>query len=224
MALSDSLGATLLQAIQDYDFPFVTYDFEAQHEIRHPSMREVEATIRDQLLSRNLEAVKNGLSNVLYWGYARTGYRSTRVNNFRQKVSESQLRETNQFFQNIEGPGVYKIAHIHMPEFGGLAFVSKTRMFLDPSRYVVLDWQLLKLREQQRPNIFHEVKIGSSENMIRVTRYNEGIYDKWSSLCRRIAAQSFTDADIRAVDIERGVFHLVQTKRANHAAEILENA
>ncbi len=224
MALTDSLRSTLFQAIRDYKYPFVTFDFEARHEITHPSMRKVEVAIRDQLLSDNLEAAKDGLSNVLYWGYARVGFRNIRVERFRQNVTDAQLHKASLLFRRIEGPGVRQIAHLYMPEFRGLSFVSKIRMFLDTSRHVVLDRQLLKLREQQRPTIFHEVRIGHNESMIRVTRHNETIYERWSTLCRDIAAKYSEDEDVRAVDVERGIFHLVQTERVDLAAEILDNA
>lgn len=224
MVLRDSLRSTLFQAIRDYEYPFVTFDFEAQHEITHPSMRDVESTIIHLLLSDDPKTTKNGLSNVLYWGYARVGFRDTRVDRFRQNVTEAQLHKANLLFRSIEGPGVRQIAHLRMPEFRGLAFVSKVRMFLDSSRYVVLDRKLLKLREQQRRNIFHEVNWGRKETAIRVTRHNEYIYERWSALCRDIAAKYGEDDDVRAVDVERGIFQLVQTKRADLAAEILDNA
>jgi hypothetical protein len=224
MSLDNLQYKTLLQAIQDYDFPCVTFDFNGQREIIHPSMREVEIAIRDQLLSHHIAVIKNGLSNVLYWGYARTGYRPTRVGNFRAKVTDQQLGKAQLLFQKISGSAVRRIADIDLPEFSGLSFLSKTRMFLDPINYVVLDIQLLKLRDQLQSNIFHEIHADPKPTTIRATRHNERVYEKWAAFCRRVAIEYFSDTGYRAVDIERGIFYLVQSNRANDAAMILQNA
>ena len=224
MALSDDLLKILHQAIHDYDFPCVTFDFKNQHEIKHDSMKGVEAEIRSQLLVDEPEMVRDGFSNVLYWGYARTGYRSTRVKRFRETATIVQLHRARRTLQQLEGPGVRRIAQLKLPEFSGLSFVSKVRMFLDPANYVVLDRQLLQLRKHKHTNIFHEVAIGSREKRIRINEVNEAVYERWSSSCRQVAAQYFSDRDVRAVDVERGIFYLVQTGRAHYAVEILANA
>jgi hypothetical protein len=221
MGLDSDLREILRQAIQDYDFPCVTFDFRNAREVIHASMRDVESEIQNGLLTNEAESVKDSLSNVLYWGYARTGYRWVRVNRFRANVTEPQLLHAGRLFRHIEEPGVQQIARLELPEFSGLSFVSKTRMFLDPTKYVVLDRQLLKLREQERRNIFHDVAIAAKETRIRVSETNAKVYERWSNLCRRIAAEYFGDAGIRAVEIERGIFYLVQTKQTRVASEIL---
>lgn len=221
MSLSFDLREMLRQAIRDYDFPCVTFDFRNAREITYTSMRDVENEIQRGLLTNDAESIKDGLSNVLYWGYARTGYRWVRVNRFRDNVTEAQLLHAGRLFRNIGDPGVQQIARLGLPEFSGLSFVSKTRMFLDPTKYVVLDRQLLKLREQERGNIFHDVTIAAKETRIRVSETNAKAYERWSNLCRQIAAKYFDGVGIRAVEIERGIFYLVQTKQARVAAEIL---
>lgn len=223
MALNDGLRKVLLQAIQEYDFPFVTYDFTEKREIRHQSMRDVEARIREQLLADKPESIRDGLSNVLYWGYARTGYRWNRITGFRTKVTEAKLLRAGETFRELRRSGVREIAKLRLPQFTGLSFVSKVRMFLDPINYVVLDIQLLKLRNQERPNIFHEVS-HKEDTSIRITKQNEVIYEQWCSICRRIAANDLNNMGVRAVDVERGVFHLVQTGRIELAAQVIVNS
>ena len=220
MALSSTLRTELWQAIQDYDFPFVTFDFMEKREIRHVSMRQVEACIWHQLHGGTSELVKDGLSNVLYWGYARTGFRWKRITDFRSKVTEQQLSDTTRLLRQFNGTGVRQLAKLGLLQFSGLSFLSKVRMFLDPANYVILDIQLLKLREQQPRTILHEV-VWREGTSIRVTKKNEAVYEQWSALCRRAATDEFHDKGIRAVDIERGVFHLIQTGRAKLAADIV---
>ena len=59
-------AALLCEAIRDYDFPAVTYDFTEEKELHHDSMLAVEQYIGALLRSKDLSAVKDGLSNVLY--------------------------------------------------------------------------------------------------------------------------------------------------------------
>ncbi len=79
---------------------------------------------------------------------------------------------------------------------------------------------MLKLREQDQRSIFHEVawKKGAA---IRITQKNEIVYEQWCEMCRRAAKGEFGETNTRAVDIERGIFHLIQTGRASLAAEIV---
>lgn len=222
MALDDPLIRVLEQAIQDYDFPCVTFDFASQRELENPTMREVETEIRSQLLAESIEAVKDGLSNVLYWGYARTGYGPTRVKRFRDNVWDAELARAGEVFREMSGPGVRQIARLHLPEFSGLSFTSKVRMFLDPINYVVLDLKLANLEVDSHTHILHQIHAYSST--IRVTKHNEAVYEQWSQLCRRIAIEYFSYAALRAVDVERGIFHLVQAGSGREAAKILERA
>jgi hypothetical protein len=96
-------------------------------------------------------------------------------------------------------------------------------MFLDPTKYVVLDRQLLKLREQDLRTIFSEVVMGPKETSIRVSNTNTRVYERWSKQCRMVATEHFNGEGMRAVEVERGIFHLVQTQQAHIAAEILSN-
>jgi len=224
MPLDGRLIDILAQSVKGYDFPPVTFDFPHNVEQQHDSPRGVEACIRDSLLSKDTEVVKDGLSNVLYWGYARMGYRNVRVNRFRHQVTGNQLLDAQQLFRRLVGPGLIQIKRLRLPEFGGLSFVSKVRMFLDPTNFVTLDLQLMKLRNEKQPTIFNQIRLRQDATTISITRENEMFYERWCSLCRRIAAIYFGNPDVRAVEIERAIYYLVSTDQAGLAAEILGNA
>jgi hypothetical protein len=70
--------------------------------------------------------------------------------------------------------------------------------------------------------VFHQIRADSKPTTIRVTQHNECTYAKWSSFCEQIAANRFVS--YRAADIERGIFHLVQSGRVDDAAGILHDA
>lgn len=221
MPVDARLQSVLLRAIAAYNFPRVVYDFTAGAERQHTSMLGVEQEIRDCLLSEDVQTIKNGLSNVLYWGYARIGFRDRRVQRFREKVTADQLLVARTLFSRLQGPGVIAIKKLGMPEFSGLSFVSKVRMFLDPTRYVTLDKTLMRLRDGDRPTIFHKVPMSRDRTTIPITRAMEAFYEEWCNLCREIAATDLRKPDIRAADVERGVFYLIGNDQLGLAAEIL---
>ena len=84
------------------------------------------------LTSSDPEGLKNGLSNVLYWGYAQMGIRDIRVQRFRSNVNVSELNRACDLFQRSTLPSVLEIKKLRLPEFSGLSFVSKIRTFLGP--------------------------------------------------------------------------------------------
>ena len=221
--LDTRLRDALAAAIDAYDFPCVTYDFLVSIEREHCSMHSVEEEIRNCLLSDDIEIVKNGLSNVLYWGYSRIGYRNFRVNKFQEKVTNGQLLEAQRLFARLEGPGVVQIKKLCLPQFSGLSFISKVRMFLDPSNYVALDLKLMRLLEEIQQMIFHDItlRLRTNATTIPVTGTAERFYERWCDLCRRIARENFDRTDVRAVDIERAIFYLVGTDQLELATEIL---
>lgn len=216
----------LREAVEAYSFPAVTYDFDRGVERTHHSMKGVENEIRAGLTYPSREAVKDALSNVLYWGYARTGYRATRVTDFRSKVTPEQLDQALDLFHSLTRPGhkllgLCSIAALRLPQFSGMSFVSKVRMFLDPWHFVVLDRKLLSLRTGATPTVFHQINMGPSEVMIRISRHNEQVYAAWSQQCLRLA-EKYLECT-RAVDVERAIFHLIDTGRPKLAAELLQN-
>ena len=224
MALDRERQETLLGAIRAYDFPSVTFDFTTGTEKPLASMLAVEQEIRECLLSEDTQTIKNGLSNVLYWGYARIGFRDYRVERFRQTVTTNQLMAARALLPHLQDTGVIAIKKLGLPEFSGLSFVSKVRMFLDPARYVTLDKKLMRLRDEHRQTIFHKVPLSRGLTSIRITETMEAFYEEWCSLCREIATSGLPEYDIRAVDVERGIFHLVDNEQAGLAAEILAMA
>ena len=91
MSLNSRQVSDLDSAIASYAFPAVYFDFRAKTQVRAPDMRTVEAAIRDMLASTAIDGVRDGLANVIYWGYAQIGYRDVRVRRFLRGVSEGQL-------------------------------------------------------------------------------------------------------------------------------------
>lgn len=211
---------TLRTAIAAYAFPAVTYDFDEREERVHDSMTSVESSIRAQLLHDDAAQVRNGLSNVLYWGYARSGYRDHRVADFRRRVTEAQLDNVRTLFRHLGDPGLRDVVQLGLPAFSRMSFVSKVRMFLDPTRYVTLDLKLAQLRLEPAATVLRPLKV---ETSIRVSKANVEVYKNWCELCRTLADTGFPGEGLRAADVERGVFHLVDEGRARLAAHVLDD-
>ena len=105
MPLPREHAIILLNAIKSYCYPKVTY-FPDKRLIHHRSMHELEMKIRGQLLSGQLAQVKDGLSNILYWGHFRAGYRDSRVKKFRDKVNDILLKKAAKLFPVIVANGI----------------------------------------------------------------------------------------------------------------------
>jgi hypothetical protein len=221
MALSSYQLNIISEAIKEYSFPCEYYDFNNKLHSILPDMKTLEKLIRDDLLSGDIEIVKNGLSNVLYWGYAQIGYRARRVANFRNKVTNGKLGDAIKLFSNINGDGLKEIKRIELPEFSGMSFISKIRMFLDPINYVILDKQILKMNESSHVTLLED--ISSKGTQIRISDNNCGVYLTWCKKCINISKQYF-NSTYRAVDIERGFFTLIQKGHADVAAGVLSVA
>ena len=185
-------------------------------------MEDVERQIRRQLLSGRADDVKDGLSSVLFWGYARTGYRDVRVRRFRESVSSEQLLHASRLFRDLTGPGLRRIAALELPEFSGMSFVSKVRMFLDPVYYTVLDNRLLSLRAHCRGSTLAQFAKSKKETLIRISKPNEDCYARWCEKCHRLSIQCWGEAG-RAVDVERAVFGLIDGGNVEAAARIAES-
>jgi hypothetical protein len=82
-------------------------------------------------------------------------------------------------------------------------------MFLDPTRYVVLDRRLAGLASAETPTLFKELKLNPTS--IPVNRCNLNVYQRWCTLRVETARNEFQGQGIIAVDVERGIFHLAQT-------------
>jgi len=208
------------KAIRDYSFPCVYYDYNNDREVSFSNMLPVEKAIRNDLINDSIENVKNGLSNVLYWGYAQIGYRDTRIKRFRSDVSNKQLQDATSLFQQYDKLDLMQIRKIKLPQFSGMSFVSKIMMFLDPDKYVILDMQILKMNQVPLPTLLSEITFGERETQIRISKNNNRIYLNWCRKCSEIS-KSYFDGQYRAADIERGFFTLIQNSQKIQAATIL---
>tara|TARA_B100000686_G_scaffold324810_1_gene380844 strand:+ start:518 stop:1207 length:690 start_codon:yes stop_codon:yes gene_type:complete len=199
---------TLTKAIHDYSYNKVTYDFQLEKEITHSNMREVEKYISINLLSTDPNQVKDGLSNVIYWGlYTMGGRKKTHVKRFRDDVTEEQLIKASFLFRSRD-VGLVRIKRLKLPEFSRVPLVSKVLAFLNPYENVVLDNKLYKIGDCKPSNVFTEIKKGRSENTISITERNQDVYLRWCEYCKNTADKYFPNDDIRAVDVERGIYQL----------------
>lgn len=228
----DKYTMKLCDAVEAYDFPAVTYDFKHGIEINHcesdpthevkkhrECMREVEETIGSQLRCEDMDVVKVGLSNVLYWGCAGPKLQHLRwtwISKFQDGVKDYQLDRFKRVVHRLRGPGHPGLVAIrgrrnnktdNMPRFTMIPFVSKIRMFLDPSNYPVLDTQIAEFANSPSSPLYG-LKMQSG-----ITEGNDEVYENWASRCRQIARRinAYDDSpceDLLAVDVERGIFHL----------------
>lgn len=206
-------ASALRAAIEQYRFPTVTYDFREGRELCHGDMAAVEMYIGKRLRAGKSEAAKEGLANVLYWGYANSPrLRDHRVERFRSNVTERGINDFIAVTGPKKTPGLLDIKQIGLPEFSGLSFVSKIMMFLDPSRCPVLDLKIAKAFSQS-DNFLPLKNLVFHDNTIPITVHNESVYGEWASWCRETAASVNAESgssgnSVRAVDVERAVFAL----------------
>ncbi len=216
----------LCDAVEAYDYPTVTYDFQNGKEVCHENMRQVEEKIKLQLLSKNLDDIKHGLSNVLYWGNAKDRRRDYRVSEFCKGVTTYQLNRFKCVADSLTGTGLARVRgrvnnkKDNMPQFTQMSFVSKIRMFLDPNEYPVLDMNLAE--EFSQLDCFPPLggltfrkkkdfpKKNKHETQIRITKHNEEVYEKWALWCGGIArlVNCELSPTLRAVDVERAIYQL----------------
>jgi hypothetical protein len=223
MILSSDQLNIFSKAIKEYSFPCAYYDFNNNCTSIQSEMIILEKLIKDDLLSGDRDIVKNGLSNVLYWGFAKIGYRDIRVSTFRNQVSNGKLDDAIKLFSNINDDGLKEIKKIGLPQFSGMSFISKIRMFLDPKNYVILDQQILKMNNNSYATILNDISFGTKETQIRISDNNCDVYRRWCKKCINISNQYFNNT-YRAVDIERGFFTLIQKGHIDIATEILSVA
>ena len=170
----------LRRAIDAYAFPTVSYDFVRGVERVHQDARELEATVHDGLTSTDVHRVRHGLANVVYWGYARIGFRDDRVRAFLHNVSDGQVAAAQVAFASVEGPALRQLGALRLPQFSQISFLSKIRMFLDPRSFVILDLKLAKLRHEAPTTVLHDLMVRTS---IPASRHNERVYARWCDIC-----------------------------------------
>lgn len=223
MPLSTIQQEKLANAIQGYNFPMVAYDFANEKVLSDfATYHDLEQFIRNQLTSGDITEVKDGLSNVLYWGYATSkGRQGYKIENFRALVTDAQVRD----FMGIVSNGdlsLQAIKQCKLPQLSNISFVSKVLMFLDPERFVTLDLQLRKLKLAQTDNLFRGLK--DQKTSLPINKANELFYQQWCSLCHSMAERYFASFAARAVDVERGIFSLVRRGEIEFVAGCLTSA
>lgn len=222
MALNRNCLNRLGVAIRGYNFPCKAFDFVNNKQINFQAYSALERHIQAQLASQKLKVVKDGPSNILYWGYLTSAGRQTRrVQTFRNDVTDSQLK----LFTVAVNSGVSSLnvlSGIHMPQFSNVSFVSKILMFLDPARFVTLDLQIAKLQEADATTII--CALNRNKTSIPVNMNNEVVYAAWCKLCQLMAVRYFSHINARAVDVERGIFTLIRYGDVEVAAECLARA
>ena len=221
MPLTHEQQEDLRRAIAGYSFPPQYYDFQAGRPLRLQTTRMVESRIKEGLVIGESELVKNALSNVLYWGFSQMGFRDKRVKRFRDNVTEKNLVEAARLFRVNVPPSLLEIKKIALPQFSGMSFVSKIRMFLDPENSATLDFQIMKIHKANPHTVLSNVSVHKDATQISITKKNSDAYESWCRKMRDISARYF-DQGFRAVDIERGFFQLVQEGKASLAGEILK--
>ncbi len=210
------LGAS----ITGYRFPAVYYNFVTNAQVDAPNMLVVEAAIVDLLRAQNINDVRAGLANVLYWGYAQIGYGANRVERFLHLVTNNHLTNFKTLLAGNPVPNLIQVRNLRIPEFSGVSFVSKVLMFLDPKDYCVLDQQLAALNAAAIHRALNRLVRGSQ---IRVTRNNQAVYDDWRNECRAIT-NTYFNGQHRVVDVERGFFNLIQQGHLQLAQAIYASA
>lgn len=220
MPLTPVQIAELKAAIGAYAFPPTYFDFVTGVPVHAANMLAVEAAIGGMLSSPNPVTAKNGLANVLYWGYAQMGIGPTRVSRFNTGVTSAQIAQFQAILRAPAMPTLIQIRNLKMPEFSGVSFISKVLTFIDPANYCVLDLQLSRLGLGPRVKAIHGLVYTTT---IGTTVHNQRVYDSWRQECAGISHAYYGGA-YRVVDVERGFFHLIQTGRLPLAQQIYADA
>ena len=145
----------------------------------------------------------------------------TRVDKFLKEVDKEKLKNAKALFCGFKGDSLKEIKRIGLPQFSNISFASKLRMFLDPQNYVTLDLKLLKIKESRIHTFFDDVAKYST--CIPINSENCRQYALWSQKCKETASTYFRDMEIIAVDVERGVWKLIDKDRLEEAAGIVAN-
>ena len=138
--------------------------------------------------------------------------REPKLDQFAQRVRSGRLDLVN-------------IKKLKLRQFSQISFVSKILMFLDPTRYPVLDLKLA--------NAFAKLSFLPLQNLtfteggIPITERNATAYDTWACWCREIAtvvneAPVSPCRGVRAVDVERAIFTLTNSQATDKARVLLD--
>ena len=229
-------AVSLREAAGRYDFPKVAYDFRKESETCHQDMMAVEERIGALLRNPDPDSVRDGLSNVLYWGYARQPRRrDAKVRDFRDAtpVGDPRLHQFAEFVRSMGGrplpsaggSELLDVKRLMLRQFGQMSFATKILMFLDPG-FPVLDLKLA--RAFANGGFAPLADLRFDKGGIRVTPSNVGAYEGWARWCREIAGLANGEPpspsrSLRAVDVERALFTLAdKLDHDDRARELLE--
>ena len=227
-------AALLHEAVEGYDFPRVVYDFRAARESRCEDMFRVEERIGALLRSPDPDGIRDGLSNVLYWGYARQpGRRDFKVRNFRDATpaGDARLHQFAEFVRSrgerppAAGAELLDIKRLMLRQFGQMSFATKILMFLDP-RFPVLDLKVA--RAFANGGFAPLTRLRFDKGGIGITLSNVNVYEGWARWCREIAGLANEEPPssrrgLRAVDVERALFSLAgRPDHEDRARKLLE--
>ena len=202
--------------------------------MRKDAKKTSESVLR---LVEEMAEVVDGLSNVLYWGHANANYQWKRVEKFREGVSPAQIFQLVKTSNSLRDISLVGIRRIKLPQFRGVSFISKTMMFLCPSEYAVLDLNIARFARSEGfspledlsfntkdpseataiPLEFKRRNYQPTEELNDQGKRNEECYENWVAWCKGIAylvnsESSSSHQDLRAVDVERGLFQFVGSK------------
>ena len=214
-------AALLREAVEGYDYPPVVYDFREARESRCEDMPGVEERIGALLRSPDSARIRDGLSNVLYWGYARQPRRrDAKVRDFRDATptGDPKLHRFAELVGSMgerplpgaAGSELLDFKRLILRQFGQMSFVTKILMFLDP-RLPVLD---LKVARAFANGAFAPLAdLRFDKGGIRITLNNARAYCRWARWCGEIAGLANEELPslgrgLRAVDVERVLFTL----------------
>lgn len=224
----------LCEAIRAYDFPAVTCEFEpgGNRIVRtscRGSMLIVERHVGRLLRSGHRSEVKDGLSNVLYWGWAQTSLAEPKATKFRREVDDDDPMLSD--FVNLDkdppGPGLLgRVNDIGLPGFG-MSFTTKILMFLNPARYPVLDKKIARIARNCDFLPLSNI-LAAGDHHVPMNQHAVAAYERWACWCREIAnavndAPASRRRDLRAVDVERALFTLADADdHEEHACTLLK--
>jgi hypothetical protein len=178
MPLTQPQVRQLSASIASYAFPPAYYGYATGAPVVGLTMTQVESYIQSDLVAGATQRTKDGLSNVLYWGFSQMGgLASVRVGRFRSQVSQHQLQAASKLFRSKPRPTLTEIKMLGMPQFSGVSFVSKVRMFLDPVGSATLDNQIMKIHAVRPTTVLASVR--PSQTRIPVSVANSIAYERW---------------------------------------------
>ena len=231
----DEYAARWCEALHCYSYPPVTFDFRNEQEHRHEDMRGVERRIGKLLRSDDLRDVRDGLSCVLYWGFAQQGVRDHRVNKFRGLVESTADERLARFRESVHHMSrtppsaaefLVALGQLQLPQFTQMSFTTKILMFLDPDSYPVLDLTIAKAYAN-RPDFPPLQGLTIRKTSIPITAGNPTCYEHFACWVQRIAARVNGTSgsprhDLRAVDVERALFTLASLGQEDKARILLK--